>query len=358
MKSLFKDPLFYKDWKSSKWICLLMTLILFWTKPNSVFNSLNSLKHTMLIDKNFVLDKMWFNQFLLGWNSGKDIPILAIIALLCILLFKGEKQDSTCDLLHSMPFTRKDIILSKIKVGILTITIPFLINFIIITFFYFNNKPYIGSLYSDIPKFYSINLLFSLFFFMFLVFMQSIVGQYFAASIIGPIALFVPYIAATYVGDLIRLSQNLQYETPRMMGVDIFVRNMHIYGIVDTKSLERFENRPDGEQIRNTYKFIYENFDIKIMILIVLIVVFYILVVIIYKKVKLERVNKLIIFKPVETMFKWGVAICVGMIFSQIFGYPNAPGEVANMPLIYTTLVIGTVIGYFISKLALKFFNR
>ncbi len=135
MKRLFKDPLFYKDWKSSKWICLLMTLILFWDKPNGSSNELSMYKYQMVKDKDFMLNNMWFNQLLLGGNSGKIILVLGSIILLCILLFKGEKQDSTCDLLHSMPFTRKDIMSSKIKVGILTIVIPVLINFIILTFF-------------------------------------------------------------------------------------------------------------------------------------------------------------------------------------------------------------------------------
>ncbi|NFD57306.1 ABC transporter permease [Clostridium botulinum] len=358
MKRLFKDPLFYKDWKSSKWICLLMTLILFWDKPNGAFSELSRQKYQMLMDKTFVFDKWWFNQLLLGWNNGKNILVLGVIVLLCILLFKGEKQDSTCDLLHSMPFTRKDIIVSKIKAGILTITIPFLINFIIITVFYFNNKSYIGSFYSDIPKFYSINLLFCLFFFMFLMFMQSIVGQYFAASIIAPITLFVPFMLVTYIVDLIRLSEGLGYDSPKLMALDQFVRSLHIYEIMNTKALDRVEKGPDGEQVNNIFKFIYENFDIKIMVLIILVVVFAILSVIIYNRVKLERINQLIIFKPVETVFKLGVGICIGMIFSQIFGYPKGQEPVANMPLIYITLLIGTVIGYFIAKLVVKFCSR
>ncbi len=41
--------------------------------------------------------------------------------------------------------------------------------------------------------------------------------------------------------------------------------------------------------------------------------------------------------------------------FSGIFGYPKGPEEIANMPLIYITLLIGTIIGYFISKLVVKF---
>ncbi|MET7039444.1 ABC transporter permease subunit [Clostridium botulinum] len=358
MKSLFKDPLFYKEWKSSKWICLLMTLILFWDKPNGAFGELSRLKYEMLTDKNFVFDKMWFNQFLLGWSNGKFIPILGLIILMSILLFKGEKQDSTCDLLHSMPFTRKDIMVSKIKVGILTIIIPFVINFIILTFFYFNNKSYIGSSYLDIPKFYSINLLFSLFFFMFLVFMQSIVGQYFAAAIVAPITLFVPFMLASYIADLIRLSKGLGYDSPRLMALNQLVRNSNIYDIVNTYAIDRMEKGPDGEQVSNIDRFIYENFDIKIMILIILIVVFAILAVIIYNRVRLERINKLIILKPVETVFKLGVGICVGMIFSQIFGYPKGPEQVINMPLIYITLLIGTAIGYFLAKLVVKFCSR
>ncbi|MBE1305025.1 ABC transporter permease [Clostridium botulinum] len=357
MKSLFKDPLFYKEWKSSKWICLLMTLILFWDKPSRASSELSSLKYQMLMDKSFVFDKMWFNHFLLGWSSVKTTFVLGVIVLLCILLFKGEKQDSTCDLLHSMPFTRKDIIVSKIKAGILTIVIPFLINFIIMTFYYFNNKSQIGSSYLDIPKFYSINLLFSLFFFMFLVFMQSIVGQYFAAAIIAPITLFVPNMFAAYIVDLIRLSKGW-YDSPRLIALDELVRNLNIYDIINTHAIDRVEKGPDGEQLSNIDRFIYENFDIKIMILIILIVVFAILTVIIYNRIKLERINKLIIFKPVETVFKLGVGICIGMIFSQIFGYPKGPEPVVNMPLIYITLLIGTVVGYFIAKLVVKFCSR
>lgn len=44
--------------------------------------------------------------------------------------------------------------------------------------------------------------------------------------------------------------------------------------------------------------------------------------------------------------------------FSQIFGYPKGQEPVANMPLIYITLLIGTVIGYFIAKLVVKFCSR
>ncbi len=162
-----------------------------------------------------------------------------------------------------MPFTRTNIIVSKIKIGTLTIIIPFLINFIIMTFFYFNNKSYIASSYLDIPKFYSINLLFCLFFFIFLVFMQSIVGQYFAAAIVAPITLFVPFMLVSYIVDLIRLGQGLGYESPRLIALNNFVRNLNIYDVVNTKALERVEKGVDGEQVRNIYKFIYEILILK-----------------------------------------------------------------------------------------------
>lgn len=44
------------------------------------------------MDKSFVFDKMWFNQFLLGWSSVKTTLVLGVIVLLCILLFKGENR--------------------------------------------------------------------------------------------------------------------------------------------------------------------------------------------------------------------------------------------------------------------------
>ncbi|MCS4466215.1 hypothetical protein JTS99_06730 [Clostridium botulinum] len=93
----------------------------------------------------------------------------------------------------------------------------------------------------DIPKFYSINLLFSLFFFMFLVFMQSMVGQYFAAAIIAPITLFVPNMFASYIVDLIRLGKGLGYDSPKLMALDQSVRNSNIYDIVNTYAIDRME---------------------------------------------------------------------------------------------------------------------
>ncbi len=190
--------------------------------------------------------------------------------------------------------------------------------------------------------------------------MQSIVGQYFAAAVIAPITLFVPFMLADYIVGLIKLSEGLRYDSHRLIALDKFVENSNIYDIVNAYAINRMEKGPDGgEQHSYIERFIYENFDIKIMVLIVLIVVFAILSVIIYNRVKLERINKLIIFKPVETIFKLGgVGICVGMVFSQIFGYPKGLNQVANMPLIYITLLIGTVIGYFIAKLVVKFCSR
>lgn len=98
---------------------------------------------------------------------------------------------------------------------------------------------------------------------MFLVFMQSIVGQYFAAAVIAPITLFVPNMFASYIVDLIRLSKGLRDDSARLMSLDQFVRNSNIYDIVNTHAIDRMQKGPDGEQMRNIDRFIYENLILK-----------------------------------------------------------------------------------------------
>ncbi|WMJ81783.1 ABC transporter permease [Clostridium sp. MB40-C1] len=352
MKKLCNNALFYKDWRTSKWISIIMTISLFWFKTIGAFGYSNSLKQFMSIDKKFIPSKMWFNEYLLVNNRDAYMVSLILAALLVVLLFKGEKQNSTCDILHFMPFKRKEIILSKIKVGFIAIIIPFLVNFIIMNLVYLKSKSYIGSSYLDIPKFYFINLLMCLFFFIFLVFIQTLVGEYLRSTIIAPIILITPYVLVKYL--LVLAESTLTHSIyPKLWKLENFSSNLNIYDIVSTNNVAMNKVWKNGEWIYSNYKYVYESFSIKILVMIFLIIVFSLLSVTIYNRLKVENINQLIMFKPAEKIFNLGVAIGVGIVISIMFGM-----NTKSITTIYITLLLGIAMGYFISKLMIKLFSR
>lgn len=358
MKMLFnKNPLLYKEWRSSRWVSLLMAISLFWFKGKNTFEAMSYRKSCMAMDKTCMLDKMWFNEYLLEWSDGGYEISLALVVLLTILLFKGEKQSSTCDLLHSMPFKRKDIIIAKIKVGFTAIIIPFILNFLIMTCFYFKNKEYIGSAYSDIPKYYAMNLLACLFFFAFLVFIQTIIGQYIASIIVAAIVSVVPKVLCSFIVEFKRLKYNLDYHDASIIKLGEISNNLNIYEINSTWRIDKSIILPNGEISSEFYKYVYKNFNTKIMVLVSLIVLFTVLSVVMYNKIKLEKINELIMFKPLKMVFKVGAGICFAVVVCEMFAFPKN-FEPVNMPLIYITLLLGLFVGYFISKLVIKFCNR
>ncbi|MCY6959816.1 ABC transporter permease [Clostridium brassicae] len=353
MKKLYNNALFYKDWRTSKWISIIMTINLFYFKTMEAFTLISLQKYRMAIDEKFVPNKMWFNGYLIGHNKDGYMISLILVALLTVLLFKGEKQNSTFELLYSMPFKRKEMILSKIKVGFLSIIIPFLVNFIIMTLFYIKNKAYIGSNYSDIPKFYFINLLMCLLFFIFLVFIQTIVGQYLIATITAPIILITPYVLVKYLLELVE--STLRYSIyPKLWKLTNFYPNLNIYDIANYQNIPMDKVFKNGEWTYSNYKYGYESFGVKILVMIFLIMVFSLLSVIIYNRLKVEKINQLIIFKPAEKIFNLGVAIWCGIVVSVIFGDVYT----GNRLRIYITLFLGAAIGYYISKLMIKLFSR
>ncbi|NEZ45805.1 ABC transporter permease [Clostridium niameyense] len=351
MKILCKDPLFYKEWKVGKWMAILMTCSLFFCKTRSLISSLNRDKYLLKTDPEFIFNKYWFNVQLMRSYGSCAMLILVLVLLFSILLFKGEKQDSTYSLMASMPFKRKDIIVTKFKVGVLSIFIPYFINFIITTIFYFSNTQYIFTTYYDVPAWFLINFLFTIFFFSFIVLIHTMIGQYFVATITAPIILIVPYGLACYLLDVIRMQLNISFNNPNYVKINNIINHMNVYSVPEADYTWLGGNRSI---------FVYSNYGKKVIILVALITAVFILAVTIYNKVKLENINSILIFKSLEPIFKWGVAICFGVLISTINS--NAiqyeQSTKSSLLIIYILLFIGTLIGYFITNKILKVYNK
>lgn len=350
MKTLCKNPLFYKEWKVGKWMTILMTCSLFFCKTRSLISSLNRDKYLLKTDPEFIFNKYWFNVQLMRSYGSCAMLMLVLVLLFSILLFKGEKQDSTYSLMASMPFKRKDIIVTKFKVGVLSMFIAYFINFIITTIFYFSNTQYIFTTYYDVPAWFLMNFLFSVFFFSFIVLIHTMIGQYFVATITAPIILTVPYGVGRYLLNIIRMQLNIPFNNPNYIKINNIINHTNVYSLpeVDYKWLGG-----------NNSIFVYSNYSKKVIILIVLIIAVFILAVTIYNKVKLENINSVLIFKFLEPIFKWGVAICFGMLVSTTnITVQYEQTAKSSLIIIYVLLFIGTLIGYFITNKILKVYNK
>ena len=106
MKRFWRNPLVYKEWKSVRWITLLMTLSIFFTKIMEVMSSLKWIKEMetsgeifgkLIIPKDFpIYIKHWFNQALLGYNNETFVlSTIACLVILVVVLFRSERQNKT-----------------------------------------------------------------------------------------------------------------------------------------------------------------------------------------------------------------------------------------------------------------------
>ncbi|WP_027625070.1 ABC-2 transporter permease [Clostridium lundense] len=127
-------------------LLILLDLIVF--KIISIISSLTYLKsykqsvlqraagdsNYRIIDYN-LYEKYWFNNSLNEFDPW-IFGVIALTIVLAIILFQSERNSSTYSLIASMPFKRSEVIKTKWLTGILAITLPFIITFVVISIFY------------------------------------------------------------------------------------------------------------------------------------------------------------------------------------------------------------------------------
>lgn len=343
MNKIINKALFYKEWINVRWVTLLTIVILLFYKVTGVISALNlgkiSIKHGGIMP-----NPRWFNNGLYGSESYYFVMAFIVIVL-AIILFIGEKTSETKGFIASMPFTRKEIILNKWFVGVVSILVSFVVTYIILSLIYVTNINIINTTvnpYLDIVKMLFIDGLLYICIFTFMILIQTIMGNSIVAGVVGGVILCVPLFIATVVqseaGRWYVFSRSRQIAYDKICGwINIYTYNLPRQDYVSATT--------------NTWNIYYVNYKSKLLVLFILTCLFLYLAYVAYKKKNIEYNLRLIVFKNLKPVFMLGFAICFGLLIGLIFGEDSRISGLREFRLI---TIIFTIIGYFISKFLIK----
>ncbi len=333
----FNKTLFKKDWKMTRWVVYIVAIMLFFTMTMGVI-SVNSNYQKLLKDvkenpedygdfdvkeygeslKGYIKNRF---KFLSGMESFLIIFMPIAIAA---LLFGEEKRRKTFDVLATMPFTRREIFFNKLIVAIINNILPIIINALIMAIAL--------ALGDGLQDFYSIDL----------------VRSWLGANIFRTfITLGFSFLFATLTGTTISqvvLTMIFFVFPCGFMGLIDF--NMDIWGY-GFQVIEEYFN----SVIKYTLPFIVSSIDnIPIAFHLISGILMFIFSKILFDRNKLERNGETLEFEGLETFFKVGVSICVGLLMGPIFGGINQDYSV----LIIIGYVVGVVLGWLAANYSIR----
>lgn len=353
MNKIINKALFYKEWINVRWVTLFTIVILLYFKFYGVISVLNQNKVFIKLHGR-VWTNRWFNNGLFNKSNYFFVMVLIII-LLSIILFAGEKTSETQGFIVSMPFTRKEIILNKWIVGVLSILISFALTYIVLSLFYVAN---IGGLdtrlnpYSDIVKWFFIDTFQYICIFTFMVLVQAVMGNSIVSAIVGGIILEVPFYITTVVQEIVLRTSNYSLDNLRYLAFQRAEGWLNIYGYNAAKQQWFNTEQNRGNDMYQTYY--YNDYGLKLLILFILTCLFLYLAYVAYKKRNLEYNLRLVVFKNLEPVLIWGIAICIGLLAGITFGSGRLN---ESLRAFWIWSGIFTIVGYFISKLLIKIFS-
>lgn len=354
MKKFINKALFYKEWINVRWITALTILILLYFKLFGVISELNMNKMFMK-EQGRVWTNRWFNNGLFI-NDKYYVVMIFVVMILAIILFIGEKTSETQGFTVSMPFTRKEIILNKWLVGVFSIIISFVVTFIALSLFYAANLYYIDTNlnpYLDIVKWLFMDMTFYCSIFTFIMFVQTVMGNSIVSSIVGAIILLVPIFVISIIREIVYQSTKVQYDDHIMIVFNKLEAWLNPYNYNSTQQQwYNIEHNNNKDMYRTFY---YNNYELKLLILIVLTGLFLYLAYAFYKKRDLEYNLRLLAFNNLESVFIFGFSICVGLLLGATLGFGSSND---NLKLFWIWAIIGTIAGYFVSKILVKIFSQ
>ncbi|APC39398.1 hypothetical protein A7L45_04640 [Clostridium estertheticum subsp. estertheticum] len=341
MNRIINKALFYKEWVYVKWITLLTILIVLFSKANEVIVALHD---KGMIHRQGGENYYWFNNVVYAENIGVFIMVLVVL-ILAAILFSGEKTSETQGFMASMPFKRKEIIFNKWLVGVVSLLISFAVTYIFLSLFYLLNIKGLDTTinpYSDIIKWFFMNTFQYICIFTFMMLIQAVMGNSIVSSIVGGIIVMVP-LFITLIAQYLSV-RDYRYTHYQYM---IFYKISNWLNICFYNLSQQCLVKTSINNVYSNVFSYYSNYKLKLLVFFMLTCLFLYFAYVAYKMRNIEYNLRLIVFKNLEYVFIWGVAICSGLLAGAIFGSDR-------LREFGIWFVIFTIIGYFISKLLLK----
>lgn len=311
MKKFFNKALIYKEWKNVFWFVLLCTGMLAIIKYDDMNGLISLARHGAIADESFThYNKMVF-------DSG-NMQVLYVIGeiLLSFVIFGTDRRKNYYKL-SAMPFTRKEIINSKVAISIISLLIIFTASFIVLITGYFYNFEVLSKYFQVglIFRWWSINLLTSISTVVFLALIQSVTGNAIVGCLLGTISMAIPYLLYNIFYYLRKtFSFVSQFSVHNSIKGINWSTNMNIFEkIIANMSFSSYNIRNYNDVV-NTPSLDNLGYTLSIIILIVVIILFYLLLIYSFQKNPLDKTGYVFLFKPVENVFKVGFPICLALI--------------------------------------------
>lgn len=340
MTKYWSKAVFYREWQLCIWIGTLLSGSLIYNPLTEMISHLNHLKYLVQTGEPAAAGVgQWFGD-LLVWSDTRSLLFLLFqVLLLVIIQFHDLRREPTGDLLASLPFTRRQLVFTKWATGMLTIAVPFLLIYLLLSLFYWLQRDWIIDSYWLIPQWTLLHWMFLACFYSFLFLVQALMGQHVAAGIIGMICTMIPWYLLTTVPVVFR----------ELLGLETLdrLRDLSRYTVWNLVLNARAEYLPPDW---TTYQFIYTHFWFRILGMLVVIAGLYRLAEWAYGRNPLERNGQLLMFPFLEPVLIWGFAVCFGLLATLVFGLGYDTG--------FLVLAAGTALGYWLAKKVVLHYQR
>lgn len=297
-----------------------------------------------------------------------DIVIILLVLVMTFVQFFTERWGKNESISYSLPIKKGTIITHKLLLGFSIIAITFLINGLILLFLYHINSellsPYIE--YSDIIKWIVRTLLsycaiYSLFMFVF-----TVCGNIFGASLISPLFMLYPFINIVLIEDFLnRIERKIPFRNPENYINILSESNIikWVFVFLDSISLFIYSGKYNNSyfytnRILQEVPIIESNWGINSLVVLSLTILFTLLSMYYFDKNKLEKRNWLIQFSRGESVFKILFALSFAMFstiaIDMILVIGNNVSGYKEIVIYLTVAIVFLIIGFIISQKLLR----
>lgn len=336
----FNSVLLKKDWKLTKWVSIVVAVVLFFTMTLYVINTYSNYQKMLKEVKEYPERYSDFNRYEYKHtvkdsleHGLKDLTGLepAIIVLMPIvvaaLLFGEEKRRKTFEVLSTMPFTRWEIFFNKVIIAFVNVLLPYIINALIMLIAlgfskglreFYTSGMVMGWFGANVFRLFVV-LSFSLLF-------AALTGTTIAQMVLTGIFFIFPIGFAVLVGW-----------------------NMSVWGY-DAFMIDVFLNK----LWRYTTPVVLEGIDnIPVIYHVIMGVIMLTAAKLLFDRNRLERSGETLEFESMETFFKVGVTVCTSLLMGLIF--PDFSwGFIPRKILVIAGYIAGIFIGWYAASFSIN----
>lgn len=336
MKSINK-ALIYRDLKYSKWFIPILSIVLLWLNIPSYLNLGNWMKYER------------YTRLPLN-GVGTDAGIIGTFILAVVLqimvcgLFYFDRNPSSYSFAASMPFKKKEIIISKWIIGLFNIFVAYFILYVMMNLLLIINNCWTEGFWLTTISFI-VNLLLSLCIYGFILMIQAINGSVFVGGLLSLLFALIPYTFVYYLNNMYSYYHNMGLEM-------VFINNTYSSVMDSLDFLKSLLGMDVSVDLYMPYWVLA-----KIIIYLAALIVMYFLSIRIFNKSKMELTGKLITVKSMNTLYKIVMAYYAGVLAHSII-YSDYSYDAFRIEYIFFTLVIIPIPFYFLIGKVIKIYNH